>query len=119
MGEREDFAVWETVLGKEHPDILASMNNLAGVLSHQGRYEQAEEIYRQVLRLWETVLGKEHPSTLASMNNLAGVLSDQGKYEQAKETHRQALRLMETVLQDCIHRPFWIDYLCVGFVVGV
>jgi hypothetical protein len=53
------------------------------------------------------------------MNNLAGVLSDQRKYEQAEEMRRQALRLWETVLQDCIHRPFWIDYLCVGFVVGV
>jgi hypothetical protein len=42
------------------------MNNLAGVLSDQGEYEQAEEMHRQVLGLLETVLGKEHPSTLRS-----------------------------------------------------
>jgi tetratricopeptide (TPR) repeat protein len=75
------------VLGKEHPDTLTSMNNLASVLSNQGKYEQAEEMHRQALRLRETVLGKEHPSTLTSMNNLASVLSDQGKYEQAEEMH--------------------------------
>jgi tetratricopeptide (TPR) repeat protein len=58
------------------------------VLRNQGKYEQAEEILRQALRLSETVLGKEHPDTLTSMNNLAMVLSDQGKYEQAKEMYR-------------------------------
>ena len=83
---------------EEHPDTLASMNNPAEVLNDQGKYEQAEEIHRQALRLRETVLGEEHPSTLTSMNSLALVLSHQGKYEQAEEIHRQALRLMETVL---------------------
>jgi Flp pilus assembly protein TadD len=63
------------------------MNNLAGVLSGQGRYEQAEEMHRQALRLSETMLGKEHPLTLTGMNNLALVLRDQGKHEQAEEIH--------------------------------
>jgi hypothetical protein len=49
------------VLGKEHPDTLTSMNNLAGILRDQGKYEQAEEMLRQALRLRETVLGEEHP----------------------------------------------------------
>jgi hypothetical protein len=41
-------ALWlsETVLGKEHPDALMSMSNLANVLSDQVRYEQAEEMHR-------------------------------------------------------------------------
>jgi hypothetical protein len=76
------------VLGKEHPSTLTSMNNLATVLRDQGKYEQVEEMHRQVLGLSETVLGKEHPSTLTSMNNLAIVLRDQGKYEQAEEILR-------------------------------
>jgi len=47
------------VLSKEHPDILGSVNNLALMLGDQGKYEEAEEIYRQALRLYETVLNKE------------------------------------------------------------
>jgi hypothetical protein len=35
------------------------MNNLATVLSHQGKYEQAEEMHRQILSLSKTVLGKK------------------------------------------------------------
>lgn len=75
----------ERVLGKEHPDILSSMNKLAGVLSDQGKYGEAEEMFRQALAVMERVLGKEHPSTLTNTNNLTGVLSDQGKYEEAAE----------------------------------
>ena len=92
------FRKAEKILGKEHPDTLKSMNNLAEVLSSQGNYEEAERIHRQALALRETVLGKEHPSTLASINNLASVLSRQGKYEEAERIHRQALALTETVL---------------------
>jgi len=51
------------------------MNNLAIVLSHQGKYEQAEEMRRQALRLTETALEKEHPD---SMNNRTLMLRDQG-----------------------------------------
>ena len=67
------------MLGKEHPETLGIMNNLAIVLGNQGKYEQAEEIHRQTLKLRETVLGKEHPNTLASMHNLKLLLRDQKK----------------------------------------
>ena len=50
------------------------MNNLAALLDSQGKYEEAEKIYRQTLALSEKVLPKDHPDTLMSMNNLAFVL---------------------------------------------
>jgi tetratricopeptide (TPR) repeat protein len=64
------FRKIEKMLGKEYPDTLTSINNLALVLSSQGKYDEAERIHRQALALRETVLGKEHPNTLTSMNNL-------------------------------------------------
>jgi hypothetical protein len=42
---RQALGLSETVLSKEHPDILMSMSNLANILSDQVRYEQAEEIH--------------------------------------------------------------------------
>jgi hypothetical protein len=77
------FRMTGTLLGEEHPDALASMNDLANVLSRQGKYRQVEEMHRQALRLRETVLGVEHPHTLSSIDNLATVLWNQGKYEEA------------------------------------
>ena len=46
------------MLSKEHPSKPTSMNNLALVLSGQGKYEQGEEMHRQAFRLRERVLGK-------------------------------------------------------------
>jgi tetratricopeptide (TPR) repeat protein len=86
------------VLGKEHPDTLTSMNNLANSLRRQGKYAEAEALDRQTLQLMETVLGKEHPDTLTSMNNLANSLRRQGKYAEAEALDRQTLQLRETVL---------------------
>jgi hypothetical protein len=38
----------ERVLGKEHPDALTDMDNLAEVLSYQGKYKQTEEVDENV-----------------------------------------------------------------------
>ena len=59
---RQTLELREKVLGPEHPDTLTSMNNLAEVLTDQGKYEAAEEMHRQVLELREKVLGLEHPT---------------------------------------------------------
>jgi tetratricopeptide (TPR) repeat protein len=87
-----------TILGKEHPETLASMSNLADILSRQGEYKEAEQIHRQTLELREKVLGKEHPHTLQSMNNLAVVLKKQGEYKEAEQMHRQTLEMQEKVI---------------------
>ncbi|RKL04917.1 hypothetical protein BFJ70_g17166 [Fusarium oxysporum] len=95
---RETLEAREKVLGKEHPDTLSSMNNLALVLRKIGKYEEAEKMHRETLEAREKVLGKEHPSTLSSMNNLALVLGNMGEYEEAEKMHRETLELKEKVL---------------------
>jgi hypothetical protein len=55
------------VLGKEHPNTLSSVNNLALILDRQGKHKEAEEMLQRILTLMETVLGEEHPDTLASV----------------------------------------------------
>src|SRR3989338_6000626 len=39
---RRSLEIREKVLGPEHPDVAASLNNLAGLYDAQGRYAQAE-----------------------------------------------------------------------------
>ncbi|KAF2181607.1 kinesin light chain 1 [Zopfia rhizophila CBS 207.26] len=88
----------EKVLGKEHPDTLTSMNNVALVLRDQGKYAEAEKMHREELALSEKAVGKEHPDTLTSMSNVARALSGQGKYAEAEKMHRETLALREKVL---------------------
>ena len=59
------------------------MNNLALVLDSQGKYSEAETMYRQMLVMSEKVLGAEHPDTLISMANLAHTRRAQGNYRSA------------------------------------
>jgi tetratricopeptide (TPR) repeat protein len=88
----------EKVLGKDHPDTLGSVSNLASVLRSQGKYGEAGAMSRRALDGMEKMLGKEHPHTLRSTNNLALVLADQGKYEEAELMNRRALDGMEKML---------------------
>ncbi|KAI0123269.1 Tetratricopeptide repeat-domain-containing protein [Xylariales sp. AK1849] len=75
----------------EHPDTLTSMNNLAGVLSRQGKYEEAEQMHRQTLELRKELLGPEHPDTLASINNLAIIVGRRDEQAGPKHQHKQTL----------------------------
>jgi len=63
------------VLGPEHPDTAQGLNNLGSVLAAQGRYADAEPLYRRALAIWEKVLGPEHPDTSTGLNDLAVVLA--------------------------------------------
>jgi hypothetical protein len=40
----------EMVMGKEHPSTLTSINKPAGVLTDQGRYDQAEQMPRRAFK---------------------------------------------------------------------
>jgi tetratricopeptide (TPR) repeat protein len=71
---------------------------IAWVLQDQGRYRDAEPIFRQVLTERERLLGPEHPDTLAARHRLASSLDDQGRYPEAESEYRAVLTLEEKVL---------------------
>jgi hypothetical protein len=60
-------------LGKEHPDTLETVGDLAAVLRDQCRYE-AEEMNGWALEGHKKVMGEYHPSKLTSMTSIALVL---------------------------------------------
>jgi tetratricopeptide (TPR) repeat protein len=95
---RESLQLREKVLGPEHPDTLASINNLAGSLYQQRRFAEAEAIDRQTLQLKEKILGPEHPDTLMSMNNFANLLYQQGRFAEAEAIYRRTLQLKKKIL---------------------
>ena len=94
----ETLAIERRVLGPEHPDTLALMNNLANGYQSDGKFAQAEALHSQALEAQRRVLGPEHPDTLKSMGNLANVYEDEGKYLQAEALYSQTLELQRRVL---------------------
>ncbi|MEH2152698.1 tetratricopeptide repeat protein, partial [Nostoc sp.] len=86
-------------LGEEHPDVAASLNNLASLYHNQGRYSEAEPLYIQALALTRKLLGEEHPNVALSLNNLASLYYSQGRYSEAEPLlYSQALALSRKLL---------------------
>ena len=81
----------EGLLGPDHPDTLASRNNLAGAYKSAGRLTEAIALYEQVLTDRTRVLGEGHPHTLASCNNLAGAYESAGRLTEAITLYEQVL----------------------------
>ncbi|MGB5960177.1 MAG: tetratricopeptide repeat protein, partial [Coleofasciculaceae cyanobacterium] len=88
----------QRLLGENHPDVAASLNNLALLYDSQGRYEQAEPLLVQALELRKDLLGENHPDVAQSLNNLAALYRSQGRYEQAEPLLVQALELCQRLL---------------------
>ncbi|MCJ1430387.1 hypothetical protein MMC29_008305 [Sticta canariensis] len=88
-----------SVLGAEkycyNPEAL---HNLGALYIHQGKPEEAEEIYLRALAGQEKAWGPEHPSTLDTINDLGFVYLDRGKMDEAEEMYRRALAGRENAL---------------------
>ncbi|MEM8720030.1 MAG: tetratricopeptide repeat protein [Cyanobacteria bacterium P01_G01_bin.39] len=97
--------LWEQCLskcqkrfGEQHPDVAASLNNLANLYKSQGKYEAAEPLYQEALELLKQLLGEQHPDVATSLNNLADLYQLQGKYEAAEPLYQKALELRKQLL---------------------
>ena len=77
----------------EHPHVVESLNNLAELYKNQGRYPEAEPLYKQSLQMIKRLLGKQHPNVANSLNNLAGLYINQERYSEAEPLYQQSLRI--------------------------
>jgi CHAT domain-containing protein len=92
------LAIREKVLGKEHPDVATSLNNLAGLYQNMGNYSQAEPLYQRALEIREKVLGPENPAVATSLDDLAELYHKQGKFRTAEPLYQRSLAIREKVL---------------------
>jgi hypothetical protein len=97
IGERL-VADSERLLGPDHPDTLASRNNLAAAYRDAGRTGEAITLHEQTLAAREGILGPDHPYTLHSRNNLAAAYQAAGRTGEAITLHEQTLAARERTL---------------------
>jgi tetratricopeptide (TPR) repeat protein len=79
------------LLGPDHPDTLASWNNLAIACQEVGRKAEAVRLHERALAGRVRTLGPEHPDTLASWNNLAIACQEVGRKAEAVRLHERVL----------------------------
>ena len=61
------------------PALPWSLDTLAKELHAQGKFDEAEPLFREALEVSRETLGSRHPNTLASVSNIGTLLRDTGK----------------------------------------
>ena len=70
---------------------ICTLTTLGLELEAQGRYDEAEPLYREALKVAREALGYRHQNTLTSSNNLGGLLQGKGDLTAAEPLRREAL----------------------------
>ncbi len=89
----------ERVLGPDHLDNVAIINNLAIIHSYRGEYSKAEPLFKRGLAIREKALGAEHLDVAKSLHGLANVYFLRSQYAQAEPLYLRALAIVEKRLE--------------------
>jgi tetratricopeptide (TPR) repeat protein len=92
------LSIEERALGLDHPNVAVSLYRLAELYDLQGRYAQAEPLYKRSLAIREKTLGLDHPVVATSLNSLAELYRAEGQYAQAEPLYKRALAIREKSL---------------------
>jgi len=87
-----------------HLDTLLTENNLARSLEGEGKLEEAEATYRQVVRLLTSQYGLDHPKTPDVIINLAAFLEDAGQLDDSIYYYQLAVDSYAKNFGDYDHR---------------
>ena len=79
-------------------DKSFTLCTLAMELKAQGKFDEAEPLYREALEVSRATLGNRHPDTLGSINNLGALLLDKGELATAEALLREALEVSRETL---------------------
>ncbi|MBI3666721.1 MAG: tetratricopeptide repeat protein [Acidobacteria bacterium] len=110
--EKGDYAEAERLLsaavkaaeafGPKNPRLTTSLRNLAEVYKKQaedykkqGKYAEAEPLYRRALATAEEGWGPQGPEVAKGLSDLGQLYLGQGRFADAEPLHRQALAVLE------------------------
>ncbi|MBU0637758.1 MAG: serine/threonine-protein kinase [Planctomycetes bacterium] len=85
-------------LGDEHPDVAASLNNMAEVLLQQSAYADAEDLAREALSLRRRLYGDRHLAVAETLTLLGRICNERGGTAEAERLYGEALALRRELL---------------------
>ncbi len=88
---KEAMKIAEEDFGSEHPNVAISLNNLALICQSQGKYAEAESLFKSALAIIEKTLS---PDVAALLSNLAYFYQSQRKYAKAEPLLRRELAIV-------------------------
>ena len=98
---RHALEVNKSQLGPAHPAVATTLDDLAGLLSAQGKDNEAESLYRDAIAAFEQKTRSEdpfNPLLVFSLQNLAKLLLKRSSYREAEILYLRALEIAESQL---------------------
>ena len=89
------LAIREKTLGPNHPDVAASLNNLAALYQAEGQYAAAEPLYTRALAINEKARGPDHPDVATLLENISALYTNMGKTDEAEKLTDRAAKIRE------------------------
>ena len=86
---------WATPIPRR---MLRALHQLAWSVAMQGRWPEAEAMYRDVLAGFQHVVGDDDPDTLATRHELAWAAACQGRWPEAEAAYREVLSARTRIL---------------------
>ena len=77
----------------DHPDLAASINNMAYFYDGRGNYEQAEALYKEALEMNRRLYKGDHPDLASSIGRMANFYKAIGDFKQAKPLYKEELEM--------------------------
>ena len=70
--------------------VATGLNNLALLYYTQGKYAEAEPLYKRSLAINEKALGPDHPHVATDLNNLASLYRETDREAEAEKLEKRA-----------------------------
>ncbi len=79
-------------------EVARILNDLAQVLSTEGKVEEAERQFLEAISIQHRVLGTSHPDLANTLHNFAILLTSKGEREEAETVFRQVVAMWRELL---------------------
>jgi Tfp pilus assembly protein PilF len=92
---REALAMWERIVGPDHPSVTPTLTNLGALLQARHRYGEAEAAMNRATRIDARNLPAHHPRIAIDLKNQAGLLVARKRYGEAEQLLLNASAILE------------------------
>jgi CHAT domain-containing protein/tetratricopeptide (TPR) repeat protein len=109
LGERA-LEIREKVLGSDHPEVAASLNQLGLIYTARSDYARAETFYQRALAINEKAFGRNRPEVAEVLDSQAQDNNAEARYGDAERLAKEALSIRE--------KTFGADHFLVALSLG-
>jgi tetratricopeptide (TPR) repeat protein len=84
--------------------VSASASNLALIYNFEGKYSEAEPLYKQAIQIREKNLGPEDPGVVQTQEIYAAMLRQEGRKDEARKIESETQKIQTDTTQKAAPR---------------